>query len=63
MPLITIEEYAEQHNLDLNYLQLLVAADRLPHKRQLGRIYVDDQFLEKMEEEQRFREEAWEREG
>ncbi len=56
--MITLEEYAENHNLDLNYLHLLVAAGRLSHKRQLGRIYVDDQFLEKMEEEQGFRERA-----
>ena len=59
MPLITIEEYAEKQNLDPNYLHLLVASGRLPHKRKLDRIYVDDQFLEKIEEAQQFWQRAW----
>lgn len=57
--MITLEEYAENHNLDANYLHLLAAANRLPHKRLLGRIYLDDQVLGKIEEEQRFWVRAW----
>jgi len=57
MPLVTLQEYAETHNVDLNALHLLVTARRIPHKRMLGRIYVDAQVLEKMEKEQ----EWWER--
>ena len=54
MPLVTLEEYAQQHDLDVNYLYLLVAAGRIPHKRQLGRVYVDAQVLEKLQEEDDF---------
>jgi len=59
MPLITLKEYAKTHNVDINALHLLVAAKQIPHQRLLGRIYVDDQVLEKMEEEQKFWEKAW----
>lgn len=54
MSLITIEECAERYGLDPNYLYLMVAAGRLPHKWQLGRIYVDEQVLEKLQEEDEF---------
>lgn len=59
IPLITLEEYAEKHNLDVNYLHLLAAANRLPHKRLLGRIYLDEHVLGKIEEEQRIWARAW----
>ena len=59
MPLITLEDYAEKHNLDPNYLHLLVAAGRLPHQRIGGQIYVNDQFVEIMEEEQMRWVRAW----
>ena len=59
MSLVTLEEYADTHSVDINALHLLVAAKRIPHKRLLGRIYVDDQVLEKMEEEHEFWKKAW----
>jgi hypothetical protein len=59
MPLISLEEHNENHNLDPNNLHLLVAAGHLPHKRKLGRIYLDDQVPKKLEEEQRFWVRAW----
>lgn len=59
MPPITLEEYAETHSVDINALHLLVAARHIPHKRLLGRIYVDDQVLENMKKEHKFWEKAW----
>ncbi len=41
-------------------LDLLVVAGRLPHQRLLGKIYVNDQGLEKLQEEQE-EQEWWER--
>jgi len=57
MPLVTLEEYCASHNLDSNYLYLMAAAGHLPHQRIFGKIYVDSQVLEKIQEEQDF----WER--
>lgn len=44
--LLTLEEYAQKHNIAPNYLHLLAAVNKLPHSFLLGRVYANEKQME-----------------